>query len=557
MTSSRTLERPQNGFHRVHYWIVLALLLVSNQSERIQALSSRRSFLSWNNRQSRTPAALIDAALLQTRGGGRRPKNKAAEPEEDSAEKENTPEPSETPEPSSVNDEEGEGEGEGEVKVLTEEEEQESSNESIAPKEEAVQQETSTAEQFDIARYLELPLHAILEQAAELRKQGKVSHDDGSFSDAAAQFHQAANLLEAGFEKELEESQGDDTTEVNLQEEWATCRLHESLCHLKAEDFEQCIEACSSLLDSKHTPAAMIRARAHHRRAKAKVGIDDIDGALVDARSAAFLGDRKAVTYYGKLLRDTGGSSSAGGMDAMFSPASPGAGAGFPDSSSLLESLLNKSAPNAAGSGGSPSDFLTSSLLGSLTGSPMSPGGFAGDLSGNGGGGGGLAKSVLKSLSKKLEDESTHDGICEYLQSTNPMQVQSMATMAGLQLSSGQASKLVSIAHGITPKTIRTTVKTTKRAIWGVQLIRKTMALLSKYKHVLFFVMLLQWAKSAVLRPIPVPKIKAPRAPRGRGANKAAKTNPNTNANNLNTAKPKAATPGIINNNLAAAVAGR
>lgn len=412
-----------------------------------------------------------------------------------------------------------------------------------------------------------LTLQEILEQAAELRKQGKLSHDAGRFSEAAAQFHEAANLLDTGFEKEEEEevdesedNNNDDNAlpKVNLQNEWATCRLHESLCHLKADDYERCIEACSSLLDTKHIVEGKTRARAHHRRAKAKVAMDDIDGALSDAKSAAFLNDQKAIIYYGNLLRDTGRSDSADA--AMFAPpSSPMGGAGgFPDSSSLLESLLNKSGP-AAGSSGNPSDFLTSSLLGSLTGSPMA--GLGGGP-GGGNGGGGLAKSVLSSLSKKLEDESTHDGICQYLQSTNPMQLQSMANMAGISLSTGQATKLVSMAHGITPKTIRTTVKTSKRVIWGVKLIRKTMAVISKYRTVLLIAALLQFTKSAILRPIPVPKVKAPRAPRGGGGAKAAskagttpsKPNPNSSAKG---AKPGPATPGVINNNLAAAVGGR
>ena len=554
-------------------------------------------------------------ALLQTRGGGWLSGRKAAAaatdnstavveevPEKDgsspdtiAAANEESPSeetPTETatttilePETSVISDEEGgvevateETEEEQEsstvsIEIVEEEKEQQQEPESVEEEEEEeVQQETPVIiedTEDDIYQNIimkddadSLTLQEILEQAAALRKQGKLSHDEGRFSDAAAEFHEAANLLDAGFDKEEEEameeseddnssSSSDDNTlspKVNLQNEWATCRLHESLCHLKAEDYEQCIEACSSLLDTKHMVEGKTRARAHHRRAKAKVATDDIDGALVDAKSAAMLGDQKAVAYYGNLLRDTGRSDAT----MLATPASPMSGAGgFPDSS-LLESLLNKSGP-VGNSGGNPNDFLTSSLLGSLTGSPMS------GLGGSPGGGGGLAKSVLSSLSKKLEDESTHDGICQYLQSTNPMQVQSMANMAGVPLTSGQATKLVSIAHGITPKTIRTTVKTTKRAIWGVQLIRKTMAVISKYRTFLLLVALLQFTKSAILRPIPVPKVKAPR--RGRGAKAPTtgtppKPNPSANTGNAG-AKPKPATPGIINNNLAAAVAGR
>jgi len=141
-----------------------------------------------------------------------------------------------------------------------------------------------------------------------------------------------------------------------------------------------------------------------------------------------------------------------------------------------------------------------------------------------------------------------------------------MATMAGLQLTTGQASKLVSIAHGITPKTIRTVVKTIKRAIWSVQLIRKISSLISKYKHVIFFVLLLQWTKSAILRPIPIPKVKVPRGGAAAAAAAAAAANSHQSAPRPNKVskqataadnkpKPVATRPGVIKNNLAALAA--
>ena len=359
----------------------------------------------------------------------------------------------------------------------------------------------------------------LIGQASQMRQQGKASHDEGDFAEAAQQFKKAANFLES-YLSSMEDKNangssdyGEESALNNFQDEWATCRLHESLCHLKAQDYEGCVAACTSLLESEEGAAAMIRARAHHRRAKAKVALGDMDGALLDARSAAFLGDRKAVAFYGKLMRETGSSTSGDPLIPSSSSSSLG------DTSSLLESLLNKSGPSPMGDSGN--DFLTSSLLNSLGG----PGGMGagGLLSGKGGNGGGsLAKSVLKSVSKKLEDESTHDGICRYLQSTSPIQIQSMAQMAGVELSSSQATKLVNIAHGITPKTIRKAVKTTKRAIWGFQLVRKTGQLLSKYKNVLFLLILVQWTKSAIARPVPIPKVKAPRRTRTKAKPKAA-----------------------------------
>jgi hypothetical protein len=76
--------------------------------------------------------------------------------------------------------------------------------------------------------------------------------------------------------------------------------------------------------------------------------------------------------------------------------------------------------------------------------------------------------------------------------------------MAGVGISDGQLSKLVNVCHGVTPTTIKKTVRRSKRAIWGVQLIRKFFKIVSKYKSLIVAVALLQWTKSAVLRPIPI-----------------------------------------------------
>ncbi|CAB9521717.1 expressed unknown protein [Seminavis robusta] len=388
------------------------------------------------------------------------------------------------------------------------------------------------------------------EEAAQYRSEGKANHDNGEFIAAAEQFQTAANLLEKLLKEDGEEESTSTTgsfiididtiDKSDLRDEWATCRLHESLCHLKAEQYDQCIEACNALVDQNDDSCAPVfRARAYHRRAKAKLALDDTDGALLDARSAAFLGDRKAVTFYGKLLRETGGGIAAENpLEAMFS-SSGSSGMEAPPMDSLMGSLLSKSSLMDGAAGSDPgTDFLTSSLLGSLGG-------------GTPDGGGSLAKSLLKNLSKKLDDESTHDGICRYLQSANALQLQSMSKMAGIELSSDQASRLINMAHGVTPKTIRFTVKNTKRAIWGVQLIRKTMALLSKYRHILFLLVLLQWTKSAVFRPIPVPK-GAKVVPPPKIA-----TKPGVPVNNNNNNGPGAAaangkkpvTPGLLNNN--------
>lgn len=310
------------------------------------------------------------------------------------------------------------------------------------------------------------------QQASLRRSQGKELHDAGDFVAAAVEFGAAADLL---------------TNDEDMVEELATCRLHEALCRLKAEDSLGAVTACSTVLELDQVPA-LLRARAFHRRAKARRALGENDLALADARSAAFLGDRKAVALYGKLMRE----SSAGDDEGM-----PDLGA----SSALLESLLGQQQqPAASGTSNSkpPMPFLPTSLLDFGKASPFAAGGSAG--------GGGLAKSVLTSLSKKLDDEETQDRICGFLQSTSGPQLQQMASMAGLSLAPAQAIKIASFCQSITRKTLRTMVKLTKRLVYVVQLIRKVLLLMAKYRTLLILLCLAGWTKSAILRPIPLSK---------------------------------------------------
>lgn len=309
------------------------------------------------------------------------------------------------------------------------------------------------------------------EQAQELRQAGKDLHDQGDWEQAAVTFQKASLLLQDW---------------EPLLEEYATCRLHEALCRLKEKDYEQCVEACTAVLERQ--PPAAIRARALHRRSRAMLGLGLKEDALQDARSAAFLGDRKAVALYGKLMRQDSPNEffqdlfqGNGGINS-FLPTAAATGDSSLSSSALLESLLNKSTSNNSAS-------------------PMSR-----LMNGNNNMGGGLAKSVLLSLSKQVENESTQENICRYLRNANEAQVQQWAAMAGVPLSKGHASRLVSFCHGVTPKGIRRSVKTTKRVWYGISLVRKISQVASKYRNLLVLWVLLAWIKSALQRPIPVNK---------------------------------------------------
>lgn len=314
--------------------------------------------------------------------------------------------------------------------------------------------------------------------ATELRLAGKEAHDKGDFELAAELFQKAVDVL---VEEETDAS----------SEEHATCRLHQALCYLKSEKFEECLEACSDILESSATYSSAVRARAYHRRAKAKLALDDQAGALMDARSAAFLGDRKAVALYGRLMRETSSSislpvdsaSATATGDFMSAPTSP--------SAALFESLMSKSSPGDQ-PGINPATLLfggeKSSLLNSLGRS----------------GGSGLAKSVISSVAKRLDDENTQASISTFLQNTNKVQLQQFASMAGVEVPETLLDRIERVCHGVTPKTIRRTLKASRGAFYVVRIARRISRLVQKYKSLLVALLLLQWTKSAILRPIPV-----------------------------------------------------
>ena len=357
----------------------------------------------------------------------------------------------------------------------------------------------------------------VVEIATALRLEGKEHHDQGDFIKAAEVFQRAADILLNGDGDDNDDADDDDNAEsvssTRMSEDYATCRLHQALCNLKSENYELCIEACTDVLQddsddansgSTHLPA--INARAYHRRAKAKMALGDNSGALQDARTASFLGDGKAVNLYGKLMRETSSSDMSSVMNPLLSQGSSPSSSSYlsPVSphAALLESLMNKSSGgNESGSspGGFPG-FNPASLL-------MGNGGGGGNLLGAlGSGGGGMAKSLVTNLIKRLDDESTQVTICDFLQKTSKAQLVSLASMAGIEnaLQDSQLEKLVNFCHGITPKGIRRTVRGTKVVVYFVKVIRRTIKVLNKYKSLIVAALILQWMKSAVLRPLPI-----------------------------------------------------
>ena len=329
-----------------------------------------------------------------------------------------------------------------------------------------------------------------VQKSSELRTEGKKLHDEANFVEAAAKFAAAGDLLAPVL-----------ATDDSVADDFATCRLHQALCCLKSEEYGLAIVSCTEVLElpqeGRSSVEPALRARAFHRRAKARVELGEAAAALQDARSAAFLGDRKAVALYGKLMRESSGGSSSFIGDSN---------SDLTGTSALFESLLNKSTLSLPST--SDSSSVPSPLGGMGNMSPSSLLDMLGATKGDSGesGAGGLAKSVMSSLSKRLNDESTQDQICNFLQSTSGPQLQQMAGMAGLELQEGQANRLASFCQGVTPQSLRRTMRTT-RAVYSIfQFIRKVSRLIAKYRSVIILIFIVGWIKSAMLRPFPVNK---------------------------------------------------
>ena len=235
--------------------------------------------------------------------------------------------------------------------------------------------------------------------------------------------------------------------------------------------------------------------------------------ALDDARAAAFLGDAKAVQLYGKLMRQYGGgagskSSHDGGVASSSS------------SDGLLQALLSKSTSTMNKDDATPSAFspasllfggtnsnLASSLLDNLMGSKGS-GGTAGLASSS------LASSVLKSLAKRLDDPTTHTSVASFLQKTTKSQLSQYSAMAGMAIPEPYLEKVEAICQAVTARKVLWTIKLSKIAIFLTQFVRRVMKILRKYRSLMVCLILLQWTKSAILRPIPIDRMAAQKAAR-------------------------------------------
>jgi len=362
----------------------------------------------------------------------------------------------------------------------------------------------------------------LYDRTQTLRKQGKELHDSKYYEEAAQSFALAAEGLEYLRQRQRQagssgEGEQDDDSLFDLdihrvQEDTATCRLHESLCLFKAEQFEEAVEACNQviMIATQNGLSPAVRARALYRRAKARLSLEQYNEATQDARSAAFMGDDKAVDLYGQLLRENKDGSSAslmsstsglptfGGNNDSFevSPSSSDSPTAT-DGADLFSALMGGS--TGASDDAASSMFAKSLLSSALSSGPSgeevpSPFGIS-SLLGNTMGGGGVS-GIVKSLGSSLTNERVHDKICSTLQGASKTRIQQYAGVAGVDISESQAERLANACQRIKPKHLKTTVSIGKRLWYCGQLIRKTSAVLTKYRPVLVLIFLMAWIKT-------------------------------------------------------------
>jgi hypothetical protein len=344
-----------------------------------------------------------------------------------------------------------------------------------------------------------------------LRLQGKQAHDEGDFEAAATLFSQAAEALRATIPATTDHDEDDDKEDDDessaILEEYATCRLHQALCYLKTHNYEQCLETCSELLESssnnsnnKPNYSSAVRARAYHRRAKARLGLKAPTSlALEDARAAAFLGYSKAVQLYGKLMRQDAAAAGSRSDSSLSSSTNL--------SDSLLQSLLSKSSTTTMDSESTPGFNPASLLFGGGTNNGNLASSLLDSLTGKNGGSGGsssLASSVLKSLSKKLNDPTTHTSMASFLQQTTKEQLSQYSAMAGLSIPEQYLDTIQRFCQAVTARKISWTIRVSKFVIYMTKVVQKVVKVLRKYRSLVVCLILLQWTKSAIVRPMPI-----------------------------------------------------
>jgi hypothetical protein len=373
-------------------------------------------------------------------------------------------------------------------------------------------------------------------EVQSLRSQGKVLHDHGEFEEAAQIFGEAARILSndivlvlhnttgnhnvnpsvtssAGTANIIASKKSKTKEEEDLINEAATCYMHQALCQLKNDDVEECVHTLSSKVlgdateeqNQKEEETSMssssssssatfipiisnniiLRSRAYHRRAKAKYRLNDISGALSDAKHAAFLGDPHAATFYGKLLlQQQQGQGKNHDVNATSTSSSTYKLSPTKESlptDSILSLLMSNSRKSyqSNGEATTSSNYVDSNLN---------------------------VSSMIRNFGKQLlQDEEMQSKLCHMVQTvgSNPSTVRYLASTVGgipsTSLSDSTVDQLCNLCRQVTPTNVQKVITLTKRSLRTLQVASKAIQLITKNRHLLVYFMLLLWIRRTII----------------------------------------------------------
>jgi len=293
-----------------------------------------------------------------------------------------------------------------------------------------------------------------------------------------------------------------------LAEEAATCHLHQALCHLKNKDAEECLLACTEVINDREDSypgiakdrkragfyhgillSSAVKSRAYHRRAKSKLALNDLEGALSDARSAAFLGDRGAVALYGKLMRQESKTNSPfleqewNENDANNKRIEDISWVLGPEAASLTTSHTEVQSRK------SPTNLQFMQFLnGATEGDPANASGASEREN--------LFGSVISVLGKQLESKESQEKICSLVNNFGtPFSVTQVATMAGVPMNNGNAKRIAQFCSTLTPDKLEKGVSLAKRLVKMAKVCGKLVQVVSKLSNLVVYILLFAWVR--------------------------------------------------------------
>ena len=132
---------------------------------------------------------------------------------------------------------------------------------------------------------LELSPSERMTEAARLKKDGTEFFSSGRWLEAQVAYHEASRLLV----NELDDLRAPEGRTAEGQELLLACELNAALCALKREEWFAAESACTKAIGRLADPLGADReqnGKALFRRAKARIGRSDFEGARADAKAA-------------------------------------------------------------------------------------------------------------------------------------------------------------------------------------------------------------------------------------------------------------------------------